>query len=110
VVQETPASVAETTETSQQLLFDRKLTHMSGINTKFLPIRQTWIDNFENTDPLDKRGMISLHPLIFSTYPRVDKIHECVEWQQKYREVCICLFCCLPSHDHNLTPCYDHIR
>lgn len=78
-----------TSDTCQQLLFDRKLTHMDGINTKFLPIRQTWIDNFENTDQNDKRGMINLHPLIFSSYPRVDKIQECVVWQKTYREVSV---------------------
>lgn len=89
VVKETNVPVAGEAAASRQLLFHRTLTHMEGINTKILQPRQTWVDNFENSDPSDKRGLIELHPRIFSTYPRVDLIQKCAQWQATYREVCV---------------------
>lgn len=86
VVHETATGAAAVQASEPQLLFHRTLSHMEGINSKILEPRQTWIHNFENTDESDKRGLIPLHPLIFSTYPRVDLIQQCIEWQKNYRE------------------------
>jgi hypothetical protein len=34
-----------------------------------------------------KLGLIDLHPDVFGTQPRIDIIHENIEWQMKYRKV-----------------------
>lgn len=60
---------------------------MNRLNPKFCVPREAWVDNWENTDPLDKRGLIKLHPAIFAAYPRVELIQEVVEWQKNYRVV-----------------------
>ena len=48
--------------------------------------RQVWIENLDTIEE-EKRGLIELHPDIFATKPRIDIIHQNVEWQRKYRYV-----------------------
>ena len=71
----------------KQLVFGRELELMENLNTNIKQVRQSWVDNFENTDPQDKRGLISLHPEIFASFPRPDIIEENFQWQKNYRKV-----------------------
>uniref|UniRef100_D3TQB8 Large ribosomal subunit protein uL4m n=1 Tax=Glossina morsitans morsitans TaxID=37546 RepID=D3TQB8_GLOMM len=48
--------------------------------------RQVWIENIDDVQER-KLGIIELHPDVFATQPRVDVIHENIEWQRKYRFV-----------------------
>lgn len=48
--------------------------------------RQVWIENLD-TVAEQKVGLIELHPTIFAAAPRIDVIHQNVEWQRKYRFV-----------------------
>lgn len=60
------------------------------LNTAFQPKyqapRQVWIENFDTVEE-QKLGLIELHPEIFAAQPRIDVIHQNVEWQRKYRFV-----------------------
>ena len=71
----------------RRLIFGRKLQFMDNLNLKIKEPRQAWVDNFENKDPTDKRGLIELHPEIFGSFPRLDIIHQCYDWQQKYKRI-----------------------
>lgn len=53
---------------------------------KYQSPRQVWIENLD-TVAEQKLGLIELHPEIFATAPRIDVIHQNVEWQRKYRYV-----------------------
>lgn len=53
---------------------------------KYQKPRQLWIENFDTIEE-EKLGLIELHPEIFGTAPRIDVIHQNVEWQRKYRYV-----------------------
>lgn len=48
--------------------------------------RQVWIENLD-TVAERKRGLLELHPAVFAAAPRLDVIHQNVEWQRKYRYV-----------------------
>ncbi|XP_055387321.1 39S ribosomal protein L4, mitochondrial [Condylostylus longicornis] len=48
--------------------------------------RQAWVENC-NTVEEKKVNLIELDPKVFAEKPRVDVIHENVEWQRKYRFV-----------------------
>lgn len=48
--------------------------------------REVWIENI-NTPQEQKLGVIQLHSNIFGVQPRIDIIHQNVEWQKKYRYV-----------------------
>lgn len=60
------------------------------LSTQFQPRyqkpRQVWIENLD-TVAEQKRGLLELHPTIFAATPRIDVIHQNVEWQRKYRYV-----------------------
>ncbi|XP_069676357.1 large ribosomal subunit protein uL4m [Periplaneta americana] len=49
-------------------------------------VRQVWVENF-NTVEEQKLGIIDLHPDVFGAQPRIDIIHENIEWQTKYKKV-----------------------
>lgn len=53
---------------------------------KYQAARQVWIENLD-TVAEQKCGLLDLHPTIFATTPRIDVIHQNVEWQRKYRFV-----------------------
>ena len=69
------------------LIFDRQLLHTENLNLRITEVKDVWVDNFENPDTNDKRGLVQVHPLIFNSYPRVDLIHKNIVWQQYYRKV-----------------------
>lgn len=48
--------------------------------------RQVWI---ESCDTAEERrlGLMELHPDVFAAQPRIDVVHENIEWQRKYRYV-----------------------
>jgi large subunit ribosomal protein L4 len=71
----------------KRLIFGRKLQYLDNINLKLKEPRQAWIDNFENTDTTDKRGLIELHPEIFGAFPRAELVHQTYNWQQKYKKI-----------------------
>lgn len=48
--------------------------------------RQVWIENIDTIDE-QKVGLIELHPDVFAASPRIDVIHQNIEWQRKYRFV-----------------------
>uniref|UniRef100_A0A1A9Z621 Large ribosomal subunit protein uL4m n=1 Tax=Glossina pallidipes TaxID=7398 RepID=A0A1A9Z621_GLOPL len=54
--------------------------------TQVTGCRQVWIENIDDVQER-KLGIIELHPDVFATQPRVDVIHENIEWQRKYRFV-----------------------
>lgn len=51
-----------------------------------IPIRQAWVENLD-TKGKNLLGIIDLHPEIFGTMPRVDLIHENIQWQKKYKHI-----------------------
>lgn len=56
------------------------------IKPKFIAPRQVWVENF-NTPDEQRLKIIELHPDVFAQMPRIDIIHQNVEWQRKYRYV-----------------------
>lgn len=48
--------------------------------------RQVWVENFD-TPESKKLEILELHPEVFAAQPRIDIIHQNVEWQRKYRYV-----------------------
>lgn len=58
----------------------------SAFQPKYQTPRQVWIENFDTVDE-QKLGLIELHPDIFGAQPRIDVIHQNIEWQRKYRFV-----------------------
>ncbi|KAJ6647794.1 39S ribosomal protein L4, mitochondrial, partial [Pseudolycoriella hygida] len=57
-----------------------------NIKPKFIQPRQAWIENLDTIESR-KLGLMQLHPDIFAGTPRIDVIHQNVEWQRKYRYV-----------------------
>lgn len=49
-------------------------------------IREVWIENFDTVEE-KKLGLMSLHPHVYATAPRMDMIHQNVRWQKMYRWV-----------------------
>lgn len=48
--------------------------------------RQVWIENLDTVKE-KKLGLITLHPHVYATVPRIDIIHQNVKWQRLYRWV-----------------------
>ncbi len=71
------------TEASKQQLI-LPLNHT--VKPKFIQPRQAWIENLDTIES-QKLGLMELHPDIFAGTPRIDVIHQNVEWQRKYRYV-----------------------
>ncbi|KAL6449092.1 hypothetical protein ACFW04_000655 [Cataglyphis niger] len=63
-----------------------KIQYDDEINIYQKP-RQVWLENL-NTVEEKKLGLITLHPHVYATAPRIDIIHQNVRWQQMYRWVC----------------------
>jgi large subunit ribosomal protein L4 len=53
---------------------------------KYRRVQQGWVENVSTVEE-QKLGLIDLHPDIFGAQPRIDIIHENIEWQTKYRKV-----------------------
>lgn len=53
---------------------------------RFLQPREVWISNLSEEDENVER-IKTLHPKIFAATPRVDIIHQNIDWQRKYRFV-----------------------
>lgn len=49
--------------------------------------REVWLENLDTVQE-KKLGLITLHPEIFASSPRIDIVHQNVTWQQNYRWVC----------------------
>lgn len=54
--------------------------------TKYVKPRQAWLENLDTIE-CKKLGIVELHPEIFAQNPRIDIIHENVQWQKMYRFV-----------------------
>ncbi|XP_052105446.1 39S ribosomal protein L4, mitochondrial-like [Mytilus californianus] len=52
--------------------------------SEHLPSKQAWLDTMATLEE-EKLGIVDLHPKIFGTYPRIDILHNNVDWQRKYR-------------------------
>jgi len=48
--------------------------------------RQVWVESLVTTGE-QRKGILDLHPEVFSVYPRLDIIHENLQWQSKYNLV-----------------------
>uniref|UniRef100_A0A336M9T7 Large ribosomal subunit protein uL4m n=1 Tax=Culicoides sonorensis TaxID=179676 RepID=A0A336M9T7_CULSO len=55
-------------------------------NTCIRPFREIWVENVDTPEQKNLE-IIELHPEIYATMPRVDIIHENIDWQRKYRFV-----------------------
>jgi large subunit ribosomal protein L4 len=53
---------------------------------KYKRVQQAWVENLSTVEE-QKVGLIDLHSDIFGAQPRIDIIHENIEWQTKYRKV-----------------------
>lgn len=53
---------------------------------KYKRVQQAWVENLDTVEE-QKLGLIDLHPDVFGAQPRIDIIHENIEWQTKYRQV-----------------------
>lgn len=57
---------------------------------EFLPKSKTpkaaWLENLDTVEE-KKLGILDLHPDVFGQMPRIDIIHENVQWQTLYKRV-----------------------
>jgi len=77
--QETLEQEEELISMSSDVFHTRTLTVHEAFR-RFRPPRHAWLHSF--TD-LSKRGLVELHPVVFSANPRIDLIHETVKWQDQ---------------------------
>jgi len=63
----------------------RKLEHLDKYN-RMLKIPQAWVTSLD-TIAEQKHGIVDLHPDVFRTFPRIDILHQNINWQNKYRSV-----------------------
>lgn len=56
------------------------------IKPRYIEPRQVWVENFDTVEE-KKVKIVALHPDVFATTPRIDIIHQNIEWQRKYRYV-----------------------
>lgn len=54
---------------------------------KYQKPRQVWLENLDTIDE-KKLALLDVHPDIFAANPRIDIIHQNVQWQKKYKYVC----------------------
>lgn len=47
---------------------------------------RAWLHSFESPEFIPSAA-VELHPDLFACHPRMDYLHDCKEWQEKYREV-----------------------
>ena len=80
--QSVAATKSKSTAPAQTLIFPL----VTEFPPQYQKPRQVWIENLDTIEE-EKRGLIELHPDIFATKPRIDIIHQNVEWQRKYRYV-----------------------
>lgn len=87
---EDPTDVAvtkgETSVHPKPLVFHRKLEYLDNLNLEVTEPRQAWVENFDGKKT-ERRGLIELHPGIFSIFPRPDLIAKNIKWQTEYRQV-----------------------
>lgn len=76
----------ETVVKPKSMIFNRHLKYMDNLNLKVTEPRQAWVENFDGKKS-EKRGLIELHPSIFSVFPRPDVIAENIKWQTTYRQI-----------------------
>ncbi|XP_054161883.1 39S ribosomal protein L4, mitochondrial-like [Oppia nitens] len=62
------------------------LEDMDNVNPKVTPIREVWLENMSTVESR-KLSIVSLHPYIFGTFPRVDLIQENHKWQTLYKHI-----------------------
>jgi large subunit ribosomal protein L4 len=48
--------------------------------------KQAWLETLSCIEN-EKLGIIDLHPDVFSVFPRIDLLHENIQWQLKYRKI-----------------------
>lgn len=53
---------------------------------KFLAPKQAWLESLGTLED-EKLGIIDLHPDVFGTYPRIDILHQNVQWQLNYKKI-----------------------
>ncbi|XP_017877957.1 39S ribosomal protein L4, mitochondrial [Ceratina calcarata] len=49
--------------------------------------REVWLENLDTVQS-KKLGLVQLHPTVYGAAPRIDIIHQNVQWQRMYRWVC----------------------
>lgn len=54
--------------------------------SKYIKPRQIWLESLDTIDE-KKLAILELHPDIFAQSPRIDLIHQNVQWQRMYRLV-----------------------
>lgn len=59
---------------------------LGNVNTSLSPVREAWIENMSTPNSV-KLGIVQLHPLIFSAFPRPDIIQENHRWQTLYKHI-----------------------
>lgn len=77
---------SETPAEPKPLVFNRRLKYLDNMNLDVTEPRQAWVENFDEKKS-QKRGLIELHPNIFSRFPRPDLIALNIKWQTEYRQV-----------------------
>ncbi|EZA53393.1 hypothetical protein DMN91_004951 [Ooceraea biroi] len=55
-------------------------------DTLYQKVRQAWLENLDTLKE-KKLGLVTLHPKVYATTPRIDIIHQNVRWQKLYRFV-----------------------
>lgn len=78
------STITELTKEPPKILTPHNYTN--EFPSKYIQPRQVWVENF---DSIERKNLeiMELHPDIFATTPRIDIIHQNVEWQRKYRFV-----------------------
>lgn len=64
------------------LMTSRKLQYPNP----FMRPRQAWLESMEKIGD-QKLGIVDLHPDIFATFPRLDILHNNIQWQLRYRQI-----------------------
>ncbi|XP_054742584.1 39S ribosomal protein L4, mitochondrial [Anastrepha obliqua] len=84
VAKDAPSQIPPATKSATPLILQQNWPQYEPMNKS--TARQVWIENIDAVQER-KLGLIELHPDVFATQPRVDVIHENIEWQRKYRYV-----------------------
>lgn len=88
-----------------EVVEDKRITPLiTSRKLEFIPKSKTpkaaWLENLDTVEE-KKLGMLDLHPDVFSQMPRIDVIHDNVQWQTLYKRVVCMVWCKTLIHCKN---------
>lgn len=76
-------------------LAESPMKYQHLFNPKITPPRQAWLENFVGKER-ELLDIVTLHPRVFSVFPRIDSVSEVIQWQQNYRTID---YTCMPTRN-----------